>query len=50
MVYDRHTRGRPHRVYVIGGSIILAVQILNVPIGGSEAWMSIARWVESFAG
>ena len=50
MVYDRRTRGRPHRVYVIGGTLLLAVQLLSVPVGNSATWLGIARWVESLAG
>ncbi|MDP1650538.1 MAG: hypothetical protein Q8M01_20380 [Rubrivivax sp.] len=50
MVHDWRTRGRPHRVYVIGGASILAVQLLGVPVGNSATWLAIARWVESLAG
>ena len=49
IVYDWRTRGRPHRVYLIGLPLILAQQLLTVPIGQSEAWMSVARWVENLA-
>jgi hypothetical protein len=50
MVHDWRTRGRPHRVYVIGGGILLAVQLLSVPISTTPAWMTIAKFVESLAG
>lgn len=50
MVYDWRTRGRPHRVYLIGGALLLATQLLSVPVGNSATWMGIARWVESLAG
>ncbi|MDP1693884.1 MAG: hypothetical protein Q8L49_18380 [Burkholderiaceae bacterium] len=50
MVFDWRTRGRPHRVYVIGGALLLAVQLLSVPIGASATWLAFARWFESLAG
>lgn len=50
MIFDWRTRGRPHRVYVIGGALLLAVQLLSVPIGASAGWLAFARWFESLAG
>lgn len=50
IVYDWRTRGRPHPVYLIGGAILVAQQILIVPISATPAWMSAARWVESLTG
>jgi len=50
IVHDRRTRGRVHSVYLIGGPILVAQQLLNVPIGASAAWMSVANWIVSLAG
>ena len=50
IIHDWRTRGRPHRVYVIGGAILLAVQLLTVPISAGPTWMAIAKWVQSLAG
>lgn len=50
VIYDWRTRGRPHVVYLIGGAVILAVQILSVPLSATATWMSIAAHVESLAG
>jgi hypothetical protein len=50
LIYDWRTRGRPHPVYLIGGSAILAVQMLCVPLSATAAWMSIATHVEALAG
>jgi hypothetical protein len=50
IIYDWRTRGRPHAVYLIGGPVILAVQLLSVPLSATAAWMSIAAHVESLAG
>lgn len=38
MVYDWRTRGKPHRVYVIGGLIILALQVTRPMIAASPQW------------
>jgi hypothetical protein len=50
MVFDWRTRGRPHRVYWIGGGLLLAVQLLNVPFSTSATWLAVVRWIESLAG
>jgi hypothetical protein len=50
IVFDWRTRGRPHPAYLIGGSLVLANQLLAVPISATAAWMAIATWVESLAG
>lgn len=49
MIYDWRTRGRAHPVYVFGGLLVLAQQILVIPIAPSETWMSIARWIQHLA-
>lgn len=50
IIHDWRTRGRPHPVYLAGGAVLVAVQLLSVPISATPTWMSIARWVESLAG
>ena len=50
IIHDWRTRGRPHRVYAIGGAIIISVQLLSVPVSASPTWMAIAKWVQSLAG
>ncbi len=50
IVHDWRTRGRPHPVYLIGGAIILATQIMRVPVSTTEAWMSCATWVQRIGG
>jgi hypothetical protein len=50
VIYDWRTRGRPHPVYLMGGSAIVAVQILCVPFSATAAWMSIATHIEALAG
>lgn len=50
ILYDWRTRGRPHHVYVYGGLILLAAQILTVPIAATDSWMGIARFLEGLAG
>ena len=50
IVYDWRTRGRPHPAYLIGGALLLANQVLAVPLSATSAWMSIAYAVQSLAG
>jgi hypothetical protein len=42
VVHDWRTRGRPHPVYVIGGAVLVAVKILNLPISATHAWHAFA--------
>jgi hypothetical protein len=50
MVHDWRTRGKPHAVYVIGGTVLLAQQVLTVPFAATQTWMNIARAFERLAG
>ncbi len=50
IVYDWRTRGRPHPVYLIGGALLVADQLLAVPLSATTGWMAIATWVQSLAG
>jgi hypothetical protein len=42
IVYDWRTRGKPHRVYVIGGLILLAVQVSRPLIAATPLWDHLA--------
>ena len=50
IVYDGRTRRRPHPVYVIGGAILLAVQILRGPLRTTPGWYALANWLARVAG
>lgn len=50
MVYDWRTRGRPHNAYVAGGVLLLAQQLLIVPVAATALWLAFARSVEGLAG
>lgn len=50
IIHDWRTRGRPHWVYLVGGAVLLAVQLLSVPLSAGPTWMAIAKWVQSLAG
>ncbi len=50
IVYDWRTRGRPHKVYVYGGLLVLLETFLVVPISGTQAWMSIAHSLQHLPG
>ena len=42
MIYDWRTQGRVHPVYLIGGGIMLLIQLTVGPVGHSEIWQSVA--------
>jgi hypothetical protein len=50
IVYDMRTRGRPHPVYVIGGTIVVAVQILRAPLSTTGWWYAMADSLARLAG
>jgi hypothetical protein len=50
IVYDVRTRGRPHPVYLIGGAIVLVVQILRGPLSTTEWWYALADSLAGVAG
>ena len=50
IVYDWRTRGRPHPVYLYGLGAAVALQVLCLPLSATDAWMAVARGVESLAG
>lgn len=50
IVRDWRVFGRPHRVYVIGGLVLLAQQMLTMPSAAAPAWMGIVHAFESLAG
>jgi hypothetical protein len=47
---DLRLHGRIDPIYWIGGPVIVAVQLLCVPLSTSAGWIAVARWVESLAG
>jgi hypothetical protein len=49
MVYDWRSRGRPHPVYLIGGTALLMVKLLNLPISSSQAWHDVAGGILNLA-
>jgi hypothetical protein len=50
MVHDWRTRGKPHSVYVVGGAVLLAQQVLTVPFAATQTWMDIAKAFQKLAG
>jgi len=50
MIYDWRTIGRPHRVYLYGLPLIMANQLVMVPIAASAVWMTFARGFEGLLG
>ena len=50
VIYDMRTRGRPHPAYLIGGAIVLAVQVLRIPLSMTPLWYAIADFLARFSG
>jgi hypothetical protein len=50
MVHDYRSTGRVHRVYVIAGGALLALQVLRVPLSATGAWMRFTYVMTAFAG
>jgi len=49
MIFDWRTRGRPHQVYVIGGAVLVAIKLLNLPISATHTWHSLAGGILALA-
>lgn len=50
IVRDWRVLGRPHSVYLWGGAILLAQQVLTVPFASTATWMSLAHAFQRLAG
>jgi hypothetical protein len=50
IVRDWRWLGKPHPVYVYGGLVLLAEQLLTVPFAATATWMQIATAFERLAG
>jgi hypothetical protein len=50
VIYDMRTRGRPHPAYLIGGAILLGVQVLRIPLSVTPWWLAIADFLVRFSG
>lgn len=50
VVYDMRTRGRPHPAYLIGGALLVAVQVLRGPVSTTQWWYAIANFLARFGG
>jgi hypothetical protein len=50
VVRDWRMLGRPHPVYIYGGIVLIAQQLLTAPIAASAAWMRIATAFARLAG
>lgn len=45
MVYDWRTQRRIHPVYFWAGGLVVALQLLRVPLAASPAWDAVAVWL-----
>jgi hypothetical protein len=49
IVFDWRTRGRPHAVYIVGGTALLAIKVLQIPLSATTAWLALAGWILALA-
>jgi len=50
MIHDRRTRGRVHPVYWIACAVLVALQVLRVPLSTTPAWIRFTEWIVPAAG
>lgn len=50
VIHDMRTRGRPHPAYLIGGGLMLAVQLLRGPVSTTPWWYAVADFLARFNG
>ncbi len=50
VLYDMRTRGRPHPVYLFGGALMLAVQLVRIPVSTTPWWYAVADFLARFSG
>jgi hypothetical protein len=49
VVYDWRTRGRVHPAYLVGGAVVVGLQLLRLPLAPSHAWLAFADSLGAFA-
>jgi hypothetical protein len=50
MLHDWRSRGRPHNAYWIAFVAIVAVRLVRIPFGETQAWHETASWILGLAG
>ncbi len=50
MTYDWRTRGRPHPVYIAGGALVVAKQLIIVPLSMTSQWIAAVQQFEQLRG
>jgi hypothetical protein len=48
IVYDWRTRGRVHPAYLIGGVVLVGLQLVRIPLGQSSLWLAVANGLAKF--
>jgi hypothetical protein len=49
MLYDWRTRGRVHRVWLVGGALVVASQVAMMAVMGTAWWHSFAQGMAALA-
>jgi hypothetical protein len=45
LIWDIASRGRPHRVTVVGGLLLAAELAFRLPLGATGPWLAFAGWL-----
>lgn len=45
--YDLVTRGKVHRVWIVGGALVMLAEPLRIWVGNTAPWQAYATWVAS---
>lgn len=49
MLYDWRSRGRVHPAYLVGGALLVASQLIRVPLSQTPQWLAFADSLGTFA-
>jgi len=50
VVWDLRSRGKIHRVTLVGGLAIIEVHAARLPLASTDAWQAVAGWAVHLLG
>lgn len=49
-IYDWRSRGKVHPAYLVGGAVMVALQLVRVPLSQTQGWLAFADSMARFGG
>ena len=49
-IYDWRSRGKVHSAYLVGGAVMVALQLVRVPLSQTQGWLAFADSMARFGG